>query len=119
MPERLVEHHAPELVGAVLVEEILQFERPPTLIRIGRVEGRIRPAKLELLNYPRRVADSGPIDIDYGERGGSSAQHARTNFLQPGEDGPSLMRDPLVIQSPACLLVEMRDVEVPEGGYGH
>ena len=41
------------------------------------------------------------------------SMRARTS-CSPRKDGPSLMRNPLVIQRPAGLLVEMRDVEVPE-----
>jgi len=71
--EKGVEHDAPELVGAVLVEEFLQLEGALTLIRVPWVERWLRPAMLELLNYSRRIADSGPIDIDYGEGRRSTA----------------------------------------------
>ena len=119
LAQERVEHDPPDIVCAVLVEEILDLQGALTLGGVRRVEGRIWPATFEFLNYSGRVADSGPIDIYYGEGRCATTQDACTGGLHPWEHGTSLMRNALVVQRPASLLVEVRDVEVPEDRDGH
>jgi hypothetical protein len=102
----------------VLVEEILQRQRPRTLARIGRVERRVGMAALELGDDPRRIADRFAVELEQRERP-AAAEPPRPQRVQPGRRRAKAVSDALEVERPAGLLVVVREGDVPEHRRGH
>jgi hypothetical protein len=109
----VVEQHPPKVGTALFVEEVLNLERAVALLRIGRVEGWLRPPPLDLLDDLRGIADRTAGHLQDRHRA-ARAQAARRELLHAGRHRPAYVRDALVVERPPYLLVVVRDLEVPE-----
>src|SRR5439155_1461760 len=60
--QELVEERAPHVRAELLVEEVLEGERPAALGVVGRIERRLGSQTLEALDDARRVVDRLAVD---------------------------------------------------------
>src|SRR5438876_11291068 len=66
--QELVEERAPHVRAELLVEEVLELERPAAVGRVGRVERRLGPQALEALDSARRVVDRLAVEHEDRQR---------------------------------------------------
>src|SRR5262249_42702669 len=95
------------------VEVLLELERSPALLRVARVERRLRSERLECLDDPRRVRDLASVD-DENRHGLLAAQPQHRREVEPGQERPADVRDALPVERPARLLVVVREAKLPE-----
>ena len=118
MDELGVHEHRPDRRPELLVEEVLERERAATPGLVPRVEGRLRKCALEGLDDARRVVDRTTVEGEH--RDGRLPRHSQDlGEVKPGQERPAHVRDPLEVERPAGLLVEVRDGEVPEHRKRH
>src|SRR5262249_55414626 len=116
--QELIEQRAPHVRAELLVEELLERERPAALRRVGRVERRLRPQALEALDDARRVVDRLAVEHQDGQRLlPRHPEHARD--VEAGQERAAHVRDALPVERPARLLVEVREAKLPEDGRRH
>src|SRR5438876_3744818 len=66
--QELVEERAPHVRAELLVEEVLELERPAAIGRVGRVVRRLGPQALEALDSARRVVDRLAVEHEDRQR---------------------------------------------------
>src|SRR5688500_15444951 len=93
----------------LLVEELLELERPPALFRVKRG---FRVEALKLRDDARRVADPAAVEHEHGQRV-TAAQPPRGPVMEASVQRVPRVADALVVERPAHLLVVVRDLEVP------
>ena len=103
----------------LLVEEVLQLERAAALLGVGRVERRLGVALLERGDDRGRVADRAAVHLQHREGRCCSPRvsQKRDRDVHPRQRRAADVRDPLVVQRPARLLAEVRDVDLPESRF--
>src|SRR3954454_16722824 len=113
----VVDHEQARIRAELLVEEVLEIERPAALLEVRGVERRVRVGVLEVGDDARRIADRVPVLDEDGEGGRRAArQLTRELAVPPGNGGLADVGDALVVERPADLLVVVRDLEVVEDG---
>src|SRR5207247_9967411 len=102
-------HARPELLS----EEVLDLERSAALRGIDGVERWLGLSTLQGLDDQGRVADrlALELELEHRERPGSG-EPPRDPLVTPGDRRPPDVRDALVIQRPARLLVVVGDLQV-------
>src|SRR5262245_24985948 len=116
--QELIEQRAPHVRAELLVEELLERERPAALRRVGRVERRLRPQALEALDDARRVVDRLAVEHQDEQRLlPRHPEHARD--VEAGQERAAHVSDALPVERPARLLVEVREAKLPEDGRRH
>src|SRR5436190_15642800 len=93
------EQHAPRVATAI-VEVVLEVERAPALLRIGRVQRWLRPPKLDRLDDLRRVTDRAPVHLQDRHRT-AGAQASRGELLQAWRHRAAYVGDTLVVARPS------------------
>src|SRR5438552_10582605 len=101
-------------MAEVLVEELLELERAPALPGVGRIQRRIGKALLERGDDARGVPDRSAVDLEHGEGGHPAGQGKRDKHVGPGQRIAADVPYALVVERPARLLVEVRELDVPE-----
>lgn len=114
--EHRAEDCCAELMPELLVEEVLQLHGAPARGFVARIERGIRAKLLERLEDSRRVADRLPLEKENRQCRAPGRPERSRQVVE--EEGFPDVRDPLEIQRPANLLVEVRDGEMPEDGGG-
>jgi hypothetical protein len=107
----------PDVRTELLVEELLQLERPRTLAGIARIERGLGHRFLERGDDLGGVADRPAVELQDGERvAAASRQDEGDRDVRARGRGAPLVLDSLVLERPASLLVVVRDADVPEDG---
>src|SRR5439155_4896159 len=113
--QELVEERAPHVRAELLVEEVLERERPAARGVVGRIERRLGSQALEALDDARRVVDRLAVEHEDGDRLlPRHPQHARN--VEAGQERAAYVGDALPVERPARLLVVVREAELPEDG---
>src|SRR5207244_10727100 len=112
---QLVEHEPPDVRPELLVEPLLERERPAALRGITRVQRRLWLALLERRDDRRRIADALAAEFEHGERVVAAVrQPQRDGGVRAAYRGAQAIRDRLVVERPARLLAVVRDGDVPQ-----
>ena len=115
--EEVEERHPPDLGADLGVEVVLELERPRALRRVGRIQGRVGVKLLQRGDDRRRVADGPAVDLEDRQRAPAAAgQPGRVEGMKARERRLAHVGHALVVERPARLLVEVRDLDVPEDG---
>src|SRR5215207_7226151 len=98
-----------------LVEVVLEIQGSAVFLGILRIERRIGPAALQGADDGGRVADRLTIQHEERKRGAmAAAQPQCGQHVGATWKGAPPVRDALVVQGPARLLVVVRDLDVPQ-----
>src|SRR5438046_7337009 len=113
--QELVEERAPHVRAELLVEEVLELERPAAVGRVGRVERRLGPQALEALDSARRVVDR--LAVEHEDRQRLLPRHPEdARDVEAGQERAAYVGDALPVERPARLLVVVREAELQEDG---
>ena len=91
---------------------------PGASVGVGGIQGRVGPVFLERGDDRGRVAGPRPSISQTGRRRCSPRVNRSAVSRASRHRSPQLIRNPLVVERPASLLVVVRDLDVPEDG-GH
>ena len=99
----------------LLVEEVLELQRARPLGGVGRVQRGLRRVLLERGDDGGGVADRAAVELEHRQPALLAARLVhRAGAVEPRHRRAQLVRNPLVVQRPARLLVVVRELDVPE-----
>ena len=115
-----MEGHVAGVGSELLVEEVLELQRPAPLIWVGGVQRRLGVALLEGGDDRRRVADRTAVELEQGEGLVLAAgDEQRRRHVRPRRRRVAVVFDALPVQRPADLLAVVGDLDVPELRSAH
>ena len=109
----MFEHEQAQIRPELLVEVVLDLKRAAAVGWIVREELGLRVAALELPDDERGVADGEPVELQ--DREGGTGPEPPGDLRVPARDRRAAdVREPLVVERLARLLVVVGDLEMPQ-----
>jgi hypothetical protein len=110
-----VEHETPDVDADLVVEVFLELERAPAGRLVARIECRRRLLALERGDDAGRVGDRLAVESEHRDRLLAGEPH-HDRRVRARQQRAALVPDPLPVERPTHLLVEVRGAKLPEDG---